>query len=88
MMLAMGISGGVFLVQALISGNANSAGIILGDNAIVERSKAPGSYWFTVALFGLDFLVCPIVAAALLREAIIEYKRRIAWREHKKQSDP
>ena len=32
-----------------------------GDNVVVEREKAPGPYWFTVALHSFAGLAVPLV---------------------------
>ena len=84
LMLALGVIGGVFLVQGLVSGRTYPIGVVLGENSMVDRSTAPGAFWTMMGIFGIDFVVAPVLGIAQLREVVTDHKRKLAEkkREH------
>ena len=77
-MLAMSVLIGGVLIRELITGRTYSVGIILGDNSMVDQTSSPQAFWTTIGLLIIDVLVCPIVGIALLREAVMEHRRKIS----------
>ena len=82
-MLSISISSGVVAAIALVNGHIYSATVVLGINKMVSKSSSPSEYWTTVVLCVLCCIVGTIVAMTVLREVVVDHKRKIEARKNR-----
>lgn len=85
-MLSISISSGFAAAIALVKGRIYSATVVLGINKMVSKSISPSEYWTTVVLCILCCIVGTIVSIGVLREVVVDHKRKTEARKSKKET--
>jgi hypothetical protein len=84
--LAFGIGGGIAFVDGLITGRTYSVALIFGDSAKVSERSDPSAYWTAMGLLCLCCVGGIIVGIGVLREVVVDHKRKIEERKSRTET--
>jgi hypothetical protein len=84
--LAFSIVCAVAVMKGLITGRTYSVALIFGDSTTVSESSTSTTYWASMALFGVGFIGGLIVGIGVLREVVVDHKRKIEARRSQKDA--
>jgi hypothetical protein len=83
--LAFAVIGGYAVVGGLTTGRTYSVALIVGDNTMVSRSSASAAFWTSIGLFSVSFVGGLIVGLGVLREVIVDHRRKVAAKKQEAQ---
>jgi len=61
-----------------MSGWTYSVAVIFGDGTKVSTTNAPAAFWISIGLLSVAFVGGFIVGIGVLREVVVEHKRKVA----------
>ena len=85
-MIGFSIYGAPYIWQEFKTGHAYSLGVVFGDSHKIAQSNSPAAFWMSVVLPALGFLGMFICSVFVLREVVIEYKRKVAAKKERAKS--
>jgi len=72
------VIGGFAVIDGMTTGRVYSVALVFGDSTMVSKDSASIAYWTSMGLFSLSCVGGLIVGIGLLREVVIEHKRKVA----------